>query len=77
MVVVAYAAVSSDGITSTYNLRVDRDEYIPGLARLAKAIRQNGVIACLQLNHAGRFAKTEQPRLPSPVDSSNLADKPG
>ncbi len=73
MVVVANAAISSDGITSTYNLRVDRDEYIPGLARLAKAIRQNGVIACLQLNHAGRFAKTEQPLLPSPVDSSNLA----
>ena len=59
MVVVANAAISSDGITSTYNLRVDRDEYIPGLARLAKAIRQNGVIACLQLNHAGRFAKTD------------------
>jgi 2,4-dienoyl-CoA reductase (NADPH2) len=59
MVVVANTAISSDGITSTYNLRVDRDEYIPGLARLAKAIRQNGVIACLQLNHAGRFAKTD------------------
>ena len=59
MVVVANAAISLDGITSTYNLRVDRDEYIPGLARLAKAIRQNGVIACLQLNHAGRFAKTD------------------
>ena len=56
MVVVANAAVAPDGATSTYSLRVDRDEYIPGLARLARAIKQNGAIACLQLNHAGRFA---------------------
>jgi 2,4-dienoyl-CoA reductase-like NADH-dependent reductase (Old Yellow Enzyme family)/nucleotide-binding universal stress UspA family protein len=73
MVVVANAAVASDGVTSTYNLRVDRDEYIPGLARLAKAIKQQGALACLQLNHAGRFAKAEKPLLPSPADSSNLA----
>ena len=73
MVVVANAAVASDGDISTYNLRVDRDDHIPGLARLAKAIKQQGAIACLQLNHAGRFAKTEQPLLPSPTDSSNLA----
>lgn len=73
MVVVANAAVSSDGITSTYNLRVDQDEYIPGLASLAKAIKQQGAIACLQLNHAGRFAKANRPLLPSPTDRSNLA----
>ncbi len=73
MVVVANAAIASDGATSTYNLRVDRDEYIPGLARLAQAIKQPGAIACLQLNHAGRFAKAEKPLLPSPTDSSNLA----
>jgi len=73
MVVVANAAVASDGVTSTYNLRVDRDEYIPGLARLAQAIKQQGAIACLQLNHAGRFAKAEKPLLPSPADRSNLA----
>jgi 2,4-dienoyl-CoA reductase (NADPH2) len=40
MVVVANAAVSSDGATSTYNLRVDKDEYIPGLTRLARVIKQ-------------------------------------
>jgi 2,4-dienoyl-CoA reductase-like NADH-dependent reductase (Old Yellow Enzyme family)/nucleotide-binding universal stress UspA family protein len=73
MVVVANAAVASDGVTSTYSLRVDRDEYIPGLARLAKVIKQHGAIACLQLNHAGRFAKTDRPIGPFPADSSNLA----
>ena len=73
MVVVANAAVASDGVTSTYNLRADRDECIPGLANLARVIKQQGAIACLQLNHAGRFAKTDKPIGPFPADSSNLA----
>jgi 2,4-dienoyl-CoA reductase-like NADH-dependent reductase (Old Yellow Enzyme family)/nucleotide-binding universal stress UspA family protein len=73
MVVVANAAVASDGVTSNYSLRVDQDDYIPGLGRLARAIKQQGAIACLQLNHAGRFAKAKRPLLPSPTDSSNLA----
>ena len=73
MVIVANAAVAPDGVVSNYNLRVDRDEFIPGLAKLARAIKQSGALACLQLNHAGRFAKTNQPLLPSPLDSSNLS----
>lgn len=73
MVVVANAAVAPDGIGSTYNLRVDHDAFLPGLTELAGAIRKRGAVACLQLNHTGRFAKTEQPLLPSPADSENLA----
>jgi 2,4-dienoyl-CoA reductase-like NADH-dependent reductase (Old Yellow Enzyme family)/nucleotide-binding universal stress UspA family protein len=73
MVVVANTAVEAAGVTSRHNLRIDRDEYIPGLSQLAEAIRQEGALACLQLNHAGRFAKTEQPFLPSPIDGKNLA----
>jgi 2,4-dienoyl-CoA reductase (NADPH2) len=72
MVVVANAAVASDGVTSTYALRADRDEFISGLSRLAAAIKEQGALACLQLNHAGRFAKTDRPLLPSPLDSTNL-----
>lgn len=73
LVVVANAAVSRDGVVSRFNLRADRDDHITGLTRLARAIRANGALACLQLNHAGRFAKTGQPLLPSPVTSANLA----
>ena len=73
MVVVANVAVSPDGITSQYNLRIDEDGYIPGLKDLAAAIRHQGALACIQLNHAGRFAKTDQPLLASPADASNLA----
>jgi 2,4-dienoyl-CoA reductase-like NADH-dependent reductase (Old Yellow Enzyme family)/nucleotide-binding universal stress UspA family protein len=72
MVVVANAAVASDGVASHYNLRIDADKYIPGLAALARAIRQQGALACIQLNHAGRFAKTPQPLLVSPADTSHL-----
>jgi 2,4-dienoyl-CoA reductase (NADPH2) len=72
MVVVANAAVTSDGVISTHNLRVDRDEFIPGLSKLAGSIKRRGALACLQLNHGGRFAKTNQPLLPSSTDSSNL-----
>jgi len=73
MVIVANTAVAPDGMVSRFNLRADKDEFIPGLAGLAKAIKRKGVIACLQLNHAGRFAKTERPLLPSPMSSSNLS----
>ncbi|RJR53649.1 MAG: hypothetical protein C4576_01425 [Desulfobacteraceae bacterium] len=73
MVVVANAAVSPDGVASSHNLRADRDEFIPGLSRLARAIRKNGAVACLQLNHAGRFARTDRPLLPTALESSHLA----
>ena len=73
MVIVANAAVSFDGAVSSFNLRVDQNALIPGLSRLAMRIKQKGVIACLQLNHAGRFAKTDRPMLPSPIISEHLA----
>jgi 2,4-dienoyl-CoA reductase (NADPH2) len=73
MVVVANAAVSESGIVSDFNLRIDKDDYIPGLSKLADAIKLNGALACLQLNHAGRFAKTEKPLLPYALDPSNLS----
>jgi|GEM_PF-567732 len=73
MVVVANAAVSSDGVVSRFNLRADKDRFIPGLARLASGIKAKGALACLQLNHAGRFAKTPRPLLPSPIIAGNLS----
>lgn len=73
MVVVANASVAEDGAVSRFNLRADTDDFLPGLAALAAGIKRNGAIACLQLNHAGRFAKTARPLLPSPITHSNLA----
>ncbi len=73
MVVTANAAVSPDGAVSRYNLRIDRDDFIPGLNRLAETIQKEGAVASLQLNHAGRFAKHHRPLLPAPLDTSNFA----
>lgn len=72
VVVVANVSVSEDGVTARHNLRIDRDEFIPGLSRLARTIRKQGAVPCIQLNHGGRFAKAEHPLLPSPVDGSYL-----
>ncbi len=73
MVVVANTAVSLDGVVSRYNLRADTDAFIPGLSHLAAAIKKNGATACIQLNHAGRFAKTDTPLLPFPMSHSDLS----
>lgn len=35
---------------------IDDDKYIPNLARLASAIKENGAVAGIQLNHGGRMA---------------------
>ncbi|THB68333.1 MAG: hypothetical protein D6E12_06740 [Desulfovibrio sp.] len=73
MVVVANAAVSSEGRTAKGSLRIDQDRFIPGLHRLARVIQSSGALACLQLNHAGRYAISDTPMLPSPADSGHLA----
>ena len=72
LVVVANVAVSEDGCTSRRSLRIDDDRFVPGLTRLAATIRQRGALACIQLNHAGRFATTARPLLPAPFAASHL-----
>lgn len=72
LVVVANVAVSGDGRTSPRALRLDDDRLIPELARLAATIQHRGALACVQLNHAGRFARTERPLLPAPFDVAHI-----
>jgi len=72
LVVVANVAVAADGRTSPRTLRIDHDRFIPELAGLAATIQRRGALACIQLNHAGRFARTERPLLPAPFDAAHL-----
>ncbi len=72
MVVVANAAVAADGRVAANNLRADADEFLPGLERLAAAIKRQGALAVLQLNHGGRFAKTPRPLAPSALDAAHI-----
>ncbi|MEJ2639083.1 MAG: NADH:flavin oxidoreductase [Desulfosarcinaceae bacterium] len=71
MVVVENSSVDHPlGSGSNRTLRADTDDNLDGLAQLAGVIREAGALACLQINHAGRFAKAaSQPIAPSAVDT--------
>ncbi|GAB4336414.1 MAG: hypothetical protein Kow0099_09410 [Candidatus Abyssubacteria bacterium] len=71
LVVVENATVDHPtGSGSNRTIRADTDDNLEGLKRLAAAIRECGARACLQLNHAGRFAgATAEPVAPSAVET--------
>lgn len=71
MVVVENSTVDfPEGSGSTRTLRADTDDNLDGLKQLAATIQQEGVLACLQINHAGRFAgATQEPVAPSAVET--------
>jgi NADPH2 dehydrogenase len=58
------------GSGSLKTLRADTADNLEGLKRLARTIQQEGALACLQINHAGRFAKAAAvPLAPSAVET--------
>ncbi|BBO69688.1 hypothetical protein DSCA_36180 [Desulfosarcina alkanivorans] len=71
MVVVENATVDHPtGSGSNRTLRADTDDNLDGLKQLADTIKQAGALACLQINHAGRFAHaTDRPVAPSAVNT--------
>lgn len=80
MIAVGYATVDelSGNVT---NIGAHKDEFIPGLSRLAAAMRDNGARAVLQINHAGRynfsfFLDGKQPVAPSAVASRMTGETP-
>jgi 2,4-dienoyl-CoA reductase-like NADH-dependent reductase (Old Yellow Enzyme family)/nucleotide-binding universal stress UspA family protein len=72
MVVVANVCVDPAGILSKNSLRLDHDRFIPGLAKLAHAIKNEGAVAVLQINHGGRFARTKTAYAPSALGISDI-----
>jgi 2,4-dienoyl-CoA reductase (NADPH2) len=67
LLVVEGSAIDAKGTGSQRMIRVDDDLYISGLTRLAKAIKDAGGLAVLQLFHGGRYSL--QPVAPSPVET--------
>jgi len=80
MICVGYATV--DELSgNTQNIGAHDDIFIPGLSRLAEAIKSNGARSAVQLNHAGRynfsfFLNGRQPVAPSPVASRMTRETP-
>jgi 2,4-dienoyl-CoA reductase (NADPH2) len=80
MICVGYATI--DELSgNTQNIGAHDDSFIPGLSRLADAIKDNGARNAVQLNHAGRynfsfFLNGKQPVAPSPVASRMTRETP-
>jgi NADPH2 dehydrogenase len=84
MVVVENSTVDYPlGSGSVRTIRADSDDNLDGLKELAALIKQEGALACLQINHAGRFAHAAQQsvapsavetfgRLPQALDKSGI-----
>jgi 2,4-dienoyl-CoA reductase (NADPH2) len=66
---------------NTQNIGAHDDRFIPGLTRLASAIKDNGSKGVVQLNHAGRynfsfFLEGKQPVAPSAIASRLTKEVP-
>ena len=48
-------ATIDDMAGNSQNIGAHKDEYLPGLTRLASGIKENGACAAIQLNHSGRY----------------------
>lgn len=58
-----------DGSGSDRTIRIDTDDNLKGLEKLAETIKNQGALACIQINHAGRFAGMGRQLAPSAVDT--------
>jgi len=71
MVITEACAVSPEGIVSNHQARIDDDRFIKGLSKIARAIKSEGAIPAIQINHAGRQTSVkvikQKPLAPSPL----------
>ncbi len=80
MITVGYATVDERS-GNPGNIGAHKDIYIPGLTRLAAAIRDNGSRSSVQLNHAGRYNHSmlmggKKPVAPSAIESRLTRETP-
>ncbi|UCB49672.1 MAG: NADH:flavin oxidoreductase [Deltaproteobacteria bacterium] len=76
LITVENACITPKGSGSPRTLRCDHDRYLKGLENLAQTIKQEGALASLQINHAGRFAYVDKPRAPSSVPAFGKIPQP-
>lgn len=80
IIVVGNATVDEVAGNSQY-IGAHLDEFIPGLTKLADAIKSNGAKAAVQLNHAGRYSHSmlmggKRPVAPSALASTFTGEVP-
>lgn len=59
MIIVEHTYIAKDGKAHKGQLGIDNDDAIPYFAELAAALRENGAVAAVQLNHAGAAANPQ------------------
>lgn len=64
-------AIHPDGRISLEDLGIWNDEHVKGLKRIVDTIHENGSLAGIQLNHAGRKAQVKNPVAPSAIAYSD------
>lgn len=74
IITVGYATVD-DCSGSPFCLGAHEDAFIPGLTRLAAAIKTNGAKALVQLNHPGRYVRSSQIENRTPLAPSAIASR--
>ena len=79
MVVVENTTVEPRGLGNPRTLLTANehrdDRFVPGLARLARAIQDGGAKAVLQIHHAGRYAKRHDRVAPSAIPTWGAVPK--
>ncbi|MGQ9640082.1 MAG: NADH:flavin oxidoreductase [Candidatus Bathyarchaeia archaeon] len=80
LVIVEHSYIRLEGKYSERQLGIYDDQLIEGLSRLVGAIHEQNTPAAIQLNHAGRRAKSRicqtQPVAPSPIPDSESEEAP-
>ena len=65
MIVVENVAIDPRGLGSPWTMRIDNKSYLDGMKEIATVIKAEGAVACLQINHAGRYAYVPDKMTPS------------
>lgn len=78
MIIVENACIDFPfGTNGTTQLRIDKNQYIPGLYALTERIHRYGCLAAIQLNHAGASAYPERLDGLQAVSASSIPSKEG
>lgn len=72
----AASVYSPQGASGSYQLRIDHDNYIPGLYRLCESIHDCGSKISILLNHAGSAANGKITNI-QPVSASDIPSRVG
>ena len=71
MVIMEACAVSPEGVVSPHQAVIYNDRFIEGLAKIARAIKEEGSVPAIQIHHGGRQTSAKvinrKPLAPSPL----------